>query len=104
MKQTVRPTKMPTLRLTKRPIMRLTIRLKKRLTMRPTMRPTKRPTLRLTMRVTGDSAVAVQVDVYSLGCILNECWSRRRPWPNDHHFFQVCPLHSLSCHPPLTAC
>lgn len=21
-----------------------------------------------------------QVDVFALGCILNECWTRRRPW------------------------
>ena len=31
----------------------------------------------------------VQVDVYSLGCILNECWTRRSPWKDHEHFFQV---------------
>lgn len=30
-----------------------------------------------------------QVDVYSLGCILNECWTRQQPWRDSSHFFQV---------------
>lgn len=31
-----------------------------------------------------------QVDVYSLGCIINECWTRQQPWRDSSHFFQVC--------------
>jgi hypothetical protein len=31
----------------------------------------------------------IQVDVYSLGCILNECWTRQQPWRDSSHFFQV---------------
>ena len=36
------------------------------------------------------AAVLLQVDVYSLGCILNECWMRRPPWGREHdHFCQI---------------
>lgn len=28
--------------------------------------------------------------MYSLGCILNECWTRRQPWGREHdHFCQI---------------
>jgi len=30
--------------------------------------------------------------VYSLGCILNECWTRQQPWRESAHFFQVQAL------------
>jgi hypothetical protein len=35
--------------------------------------------------------------VYSLGCILNECWTRQQPWRDSSHFFQVLPLSTLGC-------
>ena len=32
----------------------------------------------------------LQVDVYALACILNECWMRRPPWGREHdHFCQI---------------
>jgi len=34
-----------------------------------------------------------KVDVYALGCILNECLTRRQPWSSSPNFFQVS-LHS----------
>lgn len=30
-----------------------------------------------------------KVDVYALGCIINEMWTRRQPWRNTSHFFQI---------------
>ncbi|KAK9807897.1 hypothetical protein WJX72_012460 [[Myrmecia] bisecta] len=30
-----------------------------------------------------------KVDVYSLGCIANECFTRRQPWKEFTHFFQI---------------
>lgn len=30
-----------------------------------------------------------KVDVYALGCILNEAWTRRQPWRESSHFFQI---------------
>ena len=30
-----------------------------------------------------------KVDVYALGCIMNEMWTRRQPWKNTNHFFQI---------------
>lgn len=30
-----------------------------------------------------------KVDVFALGCILNECYTRRQPWQGCDHFFQV---------------
>ena len=30
-----------------------------------------------------------KVDVYALGCILNECLTRRGPWRDAPNFFQV---------------
>ena len=30
-----------------------------------------------------------QVDVYALGVILNECYTRRQPWRDSSHFFQI---------------
>lgn len=30
-----------------------------------------------------------KVDVYALGCILNECFTRRQPWQHSPNFFQV---------------
>lgn len=30
-----------------------------------------------------------KVDVYALGCILNEAWTRRQPWRDTSHFFQI---------------
>jgi len=30
-----------------------------------------------------------KVDVYALGCILNEVYTRRQPWRNSSHFFQI---------------
>ena len=47
-----------------------------------------------------------RVDVYALGCILNECMTRRQPWrgiSSHGGFIQVCtsvspwPLSSLTC-------
>ena len=35
------------------------------------------------------SRVDEKVDVYALGCILNECHARRQPWREFNHFFQV---------------
>ncbi len=44
---------------------------------------------------------AVQVDekadVYSLGVILNECYTRRQPWRDTTHFFQII-LKVSSCY------
>lgn len=37
----------------------------------------------------------MQVDVYSLGCILNECWTRQQPWRDSSHFFQVLQVSTL---------
>ena len=31
----------------------------------------------------------LQVDVFALGVILNECWTRRQPWRDSNHFFQI---------------
>jgi serine/threonine protein kinase len=31
----------------------------------------------------------LQVDVYALGCILNEAYTRRQPWKDSNHFFQI---------------
>jgi serine/threonine protein kinase len=30
-----------------------------------------------------------KVDVYALGVILNEAWTRRQPWKDSAHFFQI---------------
>jgi hypothetical protein len=30
-----------------------------------------------------------KVDVYALGCILNEMWTRKQPWKESNHFFQI---------------
>lgn len=30
-----------------------------------------------------------KVDVYALGCILNEMYTRRQPWKDSNHFFQI---------------
>jgi hypothetical protein len=30
-----------------------------------------------------------KVDVYALGCILNEAYTRRQPWKDSNHFFQI---------------
>ncbi len=30
-----------------------------------------------------------KVDVYALGCILNECLTGRQPWSSSPNFFQV---------------
>ena len=32
-----------------------------------------------------------KVDVYALGCILNECLTGRQPWTSSPNFFQVGP-------------
>lgn len=32
---------------------------------------------------------SVKVDVYALGVILNECYTRRQPWRDSAHFFQI---------------
>jgi hypothetical protein len=29
------------------------------------------------------------VDVFALGVILNECYTRRQPWKDSTHFFQI---------------
>jgi len=31
----------------------------------------------------------MQVDVYALGCILNEAFTRRQPWRDTPHFFNI---------------
>lgn len=35
------------------------------------------------------SRIDEKADVYALGCILNECWTRRQPWKDSNHFFQI---------------
>ncbi|EFN52665.1 hypothetical protein CHLNCDRAFT_138610 [Chlorella variabilis] len=35
------------------------------------------------------SRVDEKVDVYALGVILNECYTRRQPWRDSQHFFQI---------------
>ncbi|KAL4420504.1 hypothetical protein ABPG75_010160 [Micractinium tetrahymenae] len=35
------------------------------------------------------SRVDEKVDVYALGVILNECYTRRQPWRDSSHFFQI---------------
>lgn len=35
------------------------------------------------------STWAIQVDVYALGVILNECYTRHQPWRDSSHFFQI---------------
>ncbi|KAI3430797.1 hypothetical protein D9Q98_009209 [Chlorella vulgaris] len=35
------------------------------------------------------SRVDEKVDVYALGIILNECYTRRQPWKDSQHFFQI---------------
>jgi serine/threonine protein kinase len=30
-----------------------------------------------------------KVDVYALGCIVNEMYTRRQPWKDSNHFFQI---------------
>lgn len=35
------------------------------------------------------SRVDEKVDVYALGIILNECFTRRQPWRDSSHFFQI---------------
>lgn len=41
-----------------------------------------------------------KVDVYALGCIFNECFTRRQPWQHSPNFFQVAcllaPTHAVS--------
>lgn len=31
----------------------------------------------------------LQVDVFALAVILNECYTRRQPWKESSHFFQI---------------
>ncbi len=38
-----------------------------------------------------------QVDVYALGVILNECYTRRQPWKDSQHFFQIILKTSSPC-------
>jgi len=38
---------------------------------------------------------AAQVDVFSLGCILNECWSRQPPW-KGFEIYQVNTVFTLT--------
>jgi len=40
-----------------------------------------------------------KVDVYALGCILNECLTGRQPWSSSPNFFQVrtSSLGTCSC-------
>lgn len=35
------------------------------------------------------SKVDEKVDTYALGCIMNEMWTRRQPWRESNHFFQI---------------
>ena len=35
------------------------------------------------------SKVDEKVDTYALGCIMNEMWTRRVPWKESNHFFQI---------------
>ena len=35
------------------------------------------------------SKVDEKVDTYALGCIMNEMWTRRQPWKESNHFFQI---------------
>ena len=44
------------------------------------------------------SRVDEKCDVYALGCILNEAWSRRQPWRDSQHFFQASSAHQLAGH------
>jgi len=37
----------------------------------------------------GEKRIDEKIDVYALGCILNECWTRRQPWKDSSHFFQI---------------
>ena len=39
-----------------------------------------------------------KMDVYALGCILNECYTRRQPWQNTPNFFQVSfSMYGMPC-------
>ncbi len=35
------------------------------------------------------SKVDEKVDTYALACIMNEMWTRRQPWRESNHFFQI---------------
>ena len=43
----------------------------------------------------------LQVDVYALGVILNECYTRRQPWRDSSHLFQVILRVSMRRHMPV---
>ena len=41
-----------------------------------------------------------KIDVYAMGCIMNEIFTRRQPWQQSSNFFQV-RLYHLSYNEPL---
>ena len=41
-----------------------------------------------------------QVDVFALGVILNECCTRRQPWKESSHFFQIILKVNILLHCP----
>jgi hypothetical protein len=42
-----------------------------------------------------------QVDIYALGVILNEAWTRRQPWAGLHHFQVIVRVAVEGNRPPM---